>query len=68
MACVARCEHAYALMAAAAGIQMNATRLLPAEDPETTQRSHLLIEEERDWRLTPAYDITFSPNEGPHDR
>jgi serine/threonine-protein kinase HipA len=143
----ARCEHAYALMAGAAGIQVNATRLLPANDPHVPQRRHLLIERfdvlaagrrrhihtlcgliekparqidyvdflraalrvivrpderefavrailrrlifnvlaandddhgknhafmlieaERDWRLTPAYDITFSPNEGPHDR
>jgi serine/threonine-protein kinase HipA len=138
----ARCEHAYSLMARAAGIEVNATRLIPAND-EPPQRSHLLIErfdvlpkgqrrhihtlcgllekparqidyadflrtalrivvdpdsreaavrailrrlffnvlalndddhgknhafmlidEDRDWRLTPAYDLTFSPEDG----
>lgn len=144
---LARCEHAYALMARAAGINVNATRLIPANDSTTPRRSHLLIErfdvlkagrrrhvhtlcgllekparqidyadflraalriivdpqareaavrsilrrmafnvlaandddhgknhgfmlieEDRDWRLTPAYDLTFSPEPGPHDR
>ena len=143
----ARCEHAYALMARAAGIEVSTTRLIGADDSEMPQRSHLLIErfdvlaegrrrhihtlcgllekparqldyadflraalrllmhpaeresavrtilrrmifnvlavndddhgknhafmlieEERDWRLTPAYDLTFSPNTGFRDR
>ena len=39
----ARCEHAYSIMARAAGIEVSATRLIPAND-ELPQRSHLLIE------------------------
>jgi serine/threonine-protein kinase HipA len=40
----AQCEHAYALMAAAAGIDVALTRLIPAQDPETPARCHLLVE------------------------
>jgi serine/threonine-protein kinase HipA len=138
----ARCEQAYAVMAVAAGIHVAQSRLIPAQEPDTPQRCHLLIdrfdilpagkrrhvhtlcgllekparqldyadflraslrlvadanenkaavreiikrmifnvlaandddhgknhaflwlEEEHDWRLTPAYDVTFSPDE-----
>src|SRR5262249_11950884 len=38
------------------------------DDDHGKNHAFMLIEEDRDWRLTPAYDLTFSPNEGFRDR